>query len=94
MTLRIEGESTANFPQYGWGVVRERLGDAASEALTFVFPLEYKTGARDVANTFDTERTGGFSWLCTSVSLTREVTDEDGRKVGIYVEASNLTHPG
>lgn len=80
-------------PEHGWGVVGEKLGDASSEVLEHVFPLDEKDKAADIAGTLQASRIHELSWLSTRVSLTEVRPDEDGVEAS-YVEASNLTHPG
>ena len=89
MTLTIRGE-TADFYEHGWGVVGEKLGDASTEVLQEVLPLDRKVEAERLAAAFQLSQRFERSWLSTRVSLIGVEPDGTAR----YVEASNLTHPG
>lgn len=93
MALRITGETEEHFPKHGWGVVGEKLGDARTETLGSVWPLEKREDARTLADSFEASRLDGKSWLVTPVSLIQVEPCEDGRLQASYVEASDLTHP-
>lgn len=94
MTLKIKGENREGFPEHGWGIVGEKLGDASTETLGHVVPLDQKNIASDLAGTLDAGRLSGKSWLVTPVNLIHLEDVEGGGVEASYVEASNLTHPG
>ena len=94
MALKIRGENREDFPKDGWGVVGEELGNASTETLGYVLPLEDRETAQQLAGSHETSRLDGKSWLVSPVSLVDIKLCKDGSSEALYVEASNLTHPG
>lgn len=89
MALQIRGE-IGELPEHGWGVVGEKLGNASTESLYTVLPLDRKDEAVKLTSAFRLCQRFDKFWFTESVSLSR--ITEDG--TAVYVEASNLTHPG
>lgn len=92
IVLEIRKPAGETFTEHGWAVIGEKPGDASTEVLADVLPLDRRGEAQDLAAAFQANKRDGLSWLSTSVSLARVRPVEDGQ-VGVYVEASNLTHP-
>lgn len=95
MTLEIKVENAADLPEHGWGIIGEKPGDPSTEVLDTVFPLDEKETAQGTASHFHTWRQEGeLDWVSSAVSRIAVRAEEDGSFTAVYVEASNLTHPG
>ncbi|MBI5357554.1 hypothetical protein HZB74_01770 [Candidatus Saccharibacteria bacterium] len=88
MSLRIE--SREGLPENGWAIVGEVLGQAKTEKILDVYPLDEVDEARHVAEVLQKHRENGMSWLAVPVSL---LPGYEARSQATYAESSDLTLP-
>lgn len=90
----IRSDAGEALPEYGWGIVGESLGDASSELLLDVLPLDQKDEALRITENMQANPVFTLSWFTLRVSRVGEEPLENGGVKASYIEASNLTHPG
>ncbi|HET7673161.1 MAG TPA: hypothetical protein VFK11_01450 [Candidatus Saccharimonadales bacterium] len=92
MALKLTGTLDSAHPERGWGIIGERLGDASTEVLKDVLPLEEEEKAKATAAELEEERAEGLSWYSSRVSLIGSRPEGEGGTAFVYVEASDLSH--
>lgn len=87
MSLYIELREDS--PKNGWAIVGEKLGDASTERVLDVYPLDEAAEARHVAAVLQKHKENGMSWLAVPVSL---LPGDEYCPPG-YAECSDLSLP-